>query len=144
MKSSMSMRGAGLALAAAILATAAVAGPRYSDPSVTIQRFSDGSGRAYGTLGGTRNSSYGLERLFCSASRTSSVSSSGAETKVTVVSCTAVDRNGVTATCVSTSEQYADALSGLANDGLVEFGFNASNQCTSLAVYESSSLERKR
>jgi hypothetical protein len=144
MKLSMNAKGVSLALAAAVLATAAVAGARYADPSVTIVKNADGSGFAYGTIGGTRNSAFPGEKLQCTASRTSVISSAGAEVKVTQVLCSATDRNGVTASCTSTQEQYADALNGLANDGLIDFRFNAAGSCTGLAVYGSSSLERKR
>jgi hypothetical protein len=144
MKLSMNAKGMSLALAAAVLATAAVAGARYGVPGVTILKNADGSGWAYGTLGGTRNSAFPGEKLQCTASRTAVYAASGSEVKVTQVLCSATDKNGVTASCTSTQERYADALNGLANDGLVDFSFDASGACTALAVYESSSLERKR
>jgi len=145
MKHSMNLNRAGLvAIAATLAATGVMAGSRYSQPSVTIFKNPDGSGQVYGTLGGTRNSASTVERLSCTASRTAVISASGSEVKVTMVSCSATDTNGVSVTCVSSKEQYADALNGLANDGLIDFSFNAAGACTALTVYESSSLERKR
>jgi hypothetical protein len=132
-----------VALATALVATGAMAGARYGQPSVTVLKNPDGSGRAYGTLGGTRNSAFPGERLSCTAARSVSLNAAGAEIKVTTVSCVAVDKNGQSAVCVSNKEEFADLLNGLSNDGLVEFVFTGVN-CTALYVYESSSLERKR
>jgi len=135
----------GVTSVAALLATLAMAGSRYGQPSVTIFKNPDGSGQAYGTLGGTRNSAFPAERLSCSVSRTSVLSTTGAELmKLTQVVCTAVDKTGQLVTCVSGNEKYADALDGLANDGLIDFRFSPTGACTALTVYESSSLERKR
>jgi hypothetical protein len=144
MNISMNAKRMGLAtVVAALCATGALAGSRYGQPSVTVFKGADGSGYAYGTLGGTRNSAFPGEKLSCTASRSITVNSAGAEVKVTTVLCTAVDRNGVSAVCVSSKEEFADALNGLSNDGLIDFRFQGA-QCTSIAVYESSSLERKR
>ena len=127
-----------------VLATAAVAGPRYSAPGVTIVRNADGSGNVVGTLGGARNSASPIEKLSCSVSRTAVTNAAGQEVRSTSVVCSATDVNGATAACSSNKESYADTLSGLSNDGLVDFSFNAAGACTALHVYESSSLERKR
>jgi len=144
MKFSMNAKRMGLvAVAAALCATGALAGSRYSQPSVTVLKNPDGSGRAYGTLGGTRNSAFPGERLSCTASRSVSLNSAGAEVKSTTMNCIAVDKNGLSAVCVSTKEEFADALNGLSNDGLIEFTYTGIN-CTAIYVYESSSLERKR
>jgi len=144
MKISMNAKRMGLAaVAAALCATGVLAGSRYGQPSVTIFKAADGSGYAYGTLGGTRNSAFPGEKLSCTVSRALTLNSAGGEVKVTTVVCSAIDRNGVTAACLSTKEEFADALNGLSNDGLIDFRF-AGTQCTSIAVYESSSLERKR
>jgi hypothetical protein len=131
------------ALAATLCATGTIAGSRYGQPSVTVYKGSDGSGYAYGTLGGTRNSAFPGERLSCSVTRSVTQNSAGAEVKVTTVICTAVDKNGVSAVCLSSKEEFADLLNGLSSDGLIDFRFTGA-QCTSIAVYESSSLERKR
>ena len=144
MKLSIHATRMGLAVvAAALCATGALAGARYGLPSVTVVKNADGSGRAYGTLGGTRNSAFPSEKLSCTVSRTSSVNLAGSEVKTTAVVCTATDKNRVTATCVSNKEEIADLLNGLSNDGLLEFSFTGAT-CTSIYVYESSSLERKR
>lgn len=145
MKPSMHIRGGWLAFAAATLVTTAVAGSRYGQPSVTIFKNPDGSGQAFGTLGGTRNSAFPVEKLSCTVSRQVVYSSTGAELlKIATVACQATDRNGVTASCTSSNHQYADALDGLSNDGLIDFSFGPTGGCTALTVYESSSLERKR
>jgi hypothetical protein len=133
-----------VAAAAALLATSALAGSRYGQPSVTVFKNADGSGQAYGTLGGTRNSAFPGEKLSCTASRSIVLNANGAEVKLTTVICVAVDKNGVSAVCSSAKEEYADLLNGLSNDGLIDFSFNSGGACTALAVYESSSLERKR
>jgi hypothetical protein len=144
MKFSMNARSMGLAAVAATLcATGAVAGSRFGTPGVTIYKAADGSGYAYGTLGGTRNSAFPSERLSCTISRSVTQNAAGAEVKVTTVVCSAMDKNGVTAACVSSKEEFADALNGVSNDGLIDFRFTG-GLCTSISVYESSSLERKR
>jgi hypothetical protein len=131
---------AGLAFAA----SATLAGPRFGDPGVTITSSSDGGGRAYGTLGGTRNSTSPFEKLACTASRSIALNNAGSEVRNAIVSCTATDKNRVTVTCVSIKEALIDALNGVSADGLIEFSYNASGTCTQILVYESSSLERKR
>jgi hypothetical protein len=120
-----------------------IGGARYGQPSVTVVKNADGTGWAYGTLGGTRNSAFPGERLSCSIGRAVTLNTTGGEVKVTTVICVAVDKNGVSATCLSTKEEFADALNGLSNDGLIDFRFTGA-RCDSIAVYESSSLERKR
>ena len=144
MKFSMNLRSVSLAVAAAVLAGAAAAGARYSQPGVTVFKNADGSGQAYGTLGGTRNSAFPREKLSCTVSRALSANSAGAELKITTVVCTAIDKNGVSAVCTSSQEKFADALAGVANDGLIDFSFSSAGACTAITVYESSSLERKR
>jgi hypothetical protein len=138
---------AGIAVVAALMIIAAApafAGPRYSDPSVTIVRNADGSGRVTGTLGGVRNSPGLIERLSCTLTRSENVLTGGAVQRTTVASCSARDKIGATATCLSTSDAFGNALSGLSNDGLIDFTYNSSGLCTEIVVYESSSLERKR
>jgi hypothetical protein len=146
MKRSSKGRQAALVATAAFtafaIATGALAGIRYSDPGVTIQRNPDGSGRAYGTLGGTRNSASTLERLACTVTRAESAANPPVPT--TLVSCSARDKNNVSVVCTSTSDAVGDSLDGLANDGLIEFTWNSGGVCTDVSVYESSSLERKR
>jgi hypothetical protein len=132
------------AAALAFAASAALAGPRYGDPGVTIIPSAEGGGWAYGTLGGTRNSTNRYEKLACTVSRTSATNAAGAEVKITSVTCTATDKNRVTATCVSSKEAFADALNGVSPTGLIDFRYNAGGSCTQITVYESSSLERKR
>jgi hypothetical protein len=132
------------AASCAAIATSALAGIRYGDPGVTILKNADGSGRAYGTLGGTRNSTNAFERLSCTVTRTESNFSSPSPTRSTMVVCSARDRNNVSASCVSASDAVGDSLDGLSSDGLVEFVWNTGGMCTSVLVYESSSLERKR
>jgi len=145
MKFSMNVRSLSVAVTAALLAGAAVAGSRYGQPSVSIFKNADGSGQVYGTLGGTRNSAFPVEKLSCTVSRQVVYSTAGAElVKIASVICQAVDKNGVTASCTSSNHAYADALAGLSNDGLIDFSFGANGACTALTVYESSSLERKR
>jgi hypothetical protein len=144
MTSSIYLRHVGVALAATAFATAALAGARYALPSVTVIKNADGSGQAYGTLGGVRNSAFPGEKLSCTASRSVVLNAAGAEVKVTTVVCVAIDKNGVSAVCSSNKEEYADLLSGISNDSLIDFNFNAAGTCTNFAVYESSSLERKR
>lgn len=132
------------AVAAAITVSAAsIAGPRYSVPGVTILKNADGSGHAYGTLGGTRNSTSTVEWLSCTVSRSENFSANP-PSRSTVVSCSANDKNNVSVYCSSTLETLADALNGLANDGLIDLFYDANGTCTSISVYESSSLERKR
>ena len=130
------------ALTGIAITTAALAGIRYSVPGVTIQKNADGSGHAYGTLGGTRNSASTLERLACTVTRTESAASP--PVTATLVSCSARDKNNVSVVCTSSSDAVGDSLSGLANDGLIDFAWNSGGICTDVSVYESSSLERKR
>jgi hypothetical protein len=145
MKSSIYLRHVGVAaVAATVLATGALAGARYGMPNVTITRNADGSGGAYGTLGGVRNSAFPGEKLSCTASRSVVLNAVGAEVKVTTVACVAIDKNGVSAVCTSNKEEVADLLIGVSNDSLIDFSFNAAGTCTNIAVYESSPLERKR
>jgi hypothetical protein len=125
------------------ITTAALAGIRYSVPGVTIFKNADGSGQAYGTLGGTRNSTSTIERLACTVTRTESTATNP-PVRSTLVSCSARDKNNVSVVCTSTSDAVGDSLSGLANDGLIDFRWNSSGTCTDVTVYESSSLERKR
>ena len=135
---------AGLAgIAATLVATGAMAGSRYGSPSVTVFKAADGSGYAYGTLGGTRNSAFPAEKLMCSVGRALALNAAGSELKITTVVCSAVDKNGVAAACLSNKEEFADALNGASNDALIDFRFTGA-QCTSISVYESSSVERKR
>jgi hypothetical protein len=137
-------RRAGLVSAAVLMGigAAALAGPRYSAPGVSIFKNADGSGQAYGTLGGTRNSSSPIERLACTVTRTESAANPPVRT--TLVTCSARDKNNVSVVCTSTDDAVGDSLSGLANDGLIDFRWNANGVCTDVTVYESSSLERKR
>lgn len=139
-------RRAGLGSAAVLmgLAAAALAGPRYGDPGVTIVRNADGSGEAYGTLGGTRNSASPLERLACTVTRTEADPASPNPARATVVTCAARDKNNVSVTCSSPNDAVADGITGLASDGLLDFRWDSNGICTSVSVYESSSLERKR
>jgi hypothetical protein len=137
------IQGAVIAACAALVAGAALAGSRYSQPSVSITNNSDGSGYAMGTLGGVRNSANTRERLACTVTRTE-ITSAGVPRRSTVVSCVARDANGVSASCVSTLEKHAVALNGVSNDSLIEFHYDAAGTCTTLWVYESGSLERKR
>jgi hypothetical protein len=144
MKRRYRVRRAGLVSAAVLMgvATAALAGIRYSDPGVTVKKNPDGSGRAYGTLGGTRNSTSPFERLACTVTR--SESAGNPPVRSTFVLCSARDKNNVSASCTSTSDAVGDSLDGLASDGLIDFSWNAGGTCTTVSVYESSSLERKR
>lgn len=135
---------AAVALYFVIAPNSAMAGPRYSDPGVTILIFDTGAGRAIGTLGGSRNSTDPNERISCTVTRGEIVGASGAKVRSTSVSCSARDTSLRTVTCTTRSEAMANALNGLANDGLIEFQFDANAQCTDILVYESTSLERKR
>ena len=144
MKNSKSLQRAGIAAgAAALFATAALAGPRYSQPSVSIAKFADGGGHVMGTLGGVRNSASQVERLSCTVSRAESTSAGGQIVHTTLVSCAARDKNNLQATCTSTSDAFANALNGLSADGLIDFTYNSSGACTDITVYESASLEEK-
>jgi hypothetical protein len=60
------------------------------------------------------------------------------------VVCVARDPNGVVASCSSNQPKFAVALDGVTNDSLIEFRYNAAGACTTIVVYESASLERKR
>jgi hypothetical protein len=131
-------------LASAAIASVAYAGSRYGQPSVSIHQATDGSGYAMGTLGGVRNSANTRERLFCTVTRTETTSAAGAVRRSTSVSCGARDGNDVVASCVSTQEKHAVALNGVSNDSLIEFHYDAAGTCTTIWVYESASLERKR
>ena len=93
MKNSKSLQRAGItAGVAALFATAALAGPHYSQPSVSIVRFAGGGGHVMGTLGGVRNSTSLVERLSCTVSRTESTVA-GVVTRSTLVSCAARDKD---------------------------------------------------
>jgi len=133
-----------VAVSAILVSAIAMAGPRYSVPGVTIQKNADGSGQFYGTLGGTRNSTSAIERLSCSIDRTETDPSAPNPVRSTFVSCSARDKNNVSVSCISTQEDAADALAGLSNDGLLDIRYDVNGVCTSITVYESSSLERKR
>lgn len=146
-KQRLSTRIAATAACAAIsvaLATAAQAGIRYGQPSVSITANGDGSGYAMGTLGGVRNSASTRERLACTVTRTESTSAGGVVSRSSVVSCGARDANNVSVSCVSTQEKHAKALNGVSNDSLIEFHYDTAGNCTTIWVYESASLERKR
>lgn len=133
-----------VAVSAFLVSSVVLAGPRYSVPGVTIDKYADGSGRFYGTLGGTRNSSNAIERLSCSVSRSEPNPAASNPVRSTFVSCGARDKRNVSVSCISTQESAADALAGLSNDGLLDVSYDARGNCTSITVYESSSLERKR
>lgn len=142
------MRRVGVISAAAVagmaVSAAAGAGPRYGVPGVTIEKNADGSGRFYGTLGGTRNSANTVERLGCTITRFETDPSGPNPARTTIVSCNARDKNNVSVICTTSNDALGDALDGLANDGLLDFRWNANGACTDITVYESSSLERKR
>jgi hypothetical protein len=125
-------------------ATVALAGVHYGSPSVSIFTTSDGGGYAMGTLGGVRNSASTRERLWCTVTRTETTSAQGVVSRSSLVSCGARDAASVSVSCVSTQEKHAVALNGVSNDSLIEFHYNASGNCTTIWVYESASLERKR
>jgi hypothetical protein len=131
-----------IAVCAAFTSTA-LAGIRYGQPSVSITPLTGGGGHAMGTLGGVRNSANTLERLACAVTRTEITNAAGVASRATVVSCNARDKNGVTAACASRDERHAVALDGASNDSLIEFHYDAAANCTTVWVYESSSLERK-
>jgi hypothetical protein len=133
-----------VAVSAMLVASVAPAGPRYAVPGVTIVKNADGSGHFSGTLGGTRNSANAIERLSCSVSRSESNPAAPNPARSVFVSCGARDKNNVNASCFSSLETTADALAGLSNDGLLEVYWDVNGNCTSITVYESSSLERKR
>jgi|SRR5688572_13829120 len=135
---------AACAATAVAMASAAYAGVRYGLPSVSIYQATDGSGYAMGTLGGVRNSVNTRERLACTVTRTETTSAAGAIRRSTAVNCSARDGNNVVATCVSTQEKHAVALNGVSNDSLVEFHYDVAGNCSTIWVYESASLERKR
>jgi hypothetical protein len=130
--------------ACAVMASAAYAGSRYSQPGVVITPNADGSGYAGGTLGGVRNSANTVERLSCTVTRTEVTGANGLPVQSSTVSCVARDANGVVASCTSAQEKFAAALNGVSNDSLIEFLYNAAGNCTRVTVYESASLERKR
>jgi len=119
------------------------AGPRYGEPNVSIFTDSTGAGYAMGTLGGTRDSADLIQRLSCLVSRNETTSSSGAKTRTASVTCSARDTARKTVSCTTTSDAMANALSGVSNDSLLEFHFDAAGKCTDVIVYESTSLERK-
>jgi hypothetical protein len=132
------------ALACAAMSSNALAGPRYTPPGVQIVILGNG-GYAEGTLGGTRNSTNAVERITCTVTREEHLSATGALLgRETLVVCVARNADGRTASCVSESESIANGLSGLSNDGLLRFSFDANAQCTDILVYESSSLEVKK
>jgi hypothetical protein len=130
--------------ACAAMASMAYAGIHYGLPSVSIYQASDGSGYAMGTLGGVRNSANTRERLACTVTRTETTTAAGVVRRSSSVSCGARDGGNVVASCVSTQEKHAIALNGVSNDSLIEFHYDAAGTCTTIWVYESASLERKR
>jgi len=130
--------------ACALVTSVAMAGNRYSQPSVKITPNADGSGYAGGTLGGVRNSASTVERLSCTVTRTETTGSNGLPVQRSQVSCVARDAAGVVASCTSVQEKFAAALDGVSNDSLIEFTYSAAGACTKITVYESASLERKR
>src|SRR3954462_6540062 len=112
-------RRAGLVSAVALvgIAGAALAGIRYGDPGVTIVMDPDGNGgRAYGTLGGTRNSANSIERISCAVNRVEDPSVTP-PARSTMVTCGARDKNNTFVSCTSASDTVADSLNGLAADG---------------------------
>jgi hypothetical protein len=143
-KGRRAMQRAVIAACAAWIAGSATAGIRYGQPGVSITSNADGSGYAMGTLGGVRNSANTRERLACTVTRTETTNSRGALVRSSTVSCGARDANGISVSCVSTQEKHAVALNGVSNDSLIEFHYDAQGTCTTLWVYESASLERKR
>lgn len=132
------------AMVSALAASMAFAGIRYGQPGVSIHQATDGSGYAMGTLGGVRNTANTRERLACTVQRTETTTAAGVVRRSTAVSCNARDINNVVATCASTQEKHAVALDGVSNDSLIEFHYDTAGTCTTIWVYESASLERKR
>jgi len=130
--------------AAALVATASLAGPRYQPPGVSIRLNADGSGYAAGTLGGTRNSENNVERLLCSVTRSENRPTTGAIQRSTFVNCIARDSSGATASCTSENDVIGSGLIGLSNDGFIQFNFDFRGNCTDILVYQSASLERKQ
>lgn len=131
-------------VACAVIGSFAWAGNHYSQPSVSITSNADGTGSAMGTLGGVRNSASTVERLACTVQRSETLNAAGSPVRTTAVSCLARDAKGVSATCISRLEKHAVTLTGITNDSLIEFHWDAAGTCTTLWVYESSSMERKR
>ena len=130
--------------ACAAITSLAWAGVHYGQPSVSITNNADGTGSAMGTLGGVRNSASTVERLACTVQRSETLNAAGSPIRTTAVSCLARDANGASVTCVSRLEKHAVALTGVTSDSLIEFHWDAAGTCTTLWVYESSSMERKR
>ena len=123
----------------------AMAGAKWSQPSVLIWHSADGSGYAQGTLGGVRNSPDTIGRLYCVVRRSEIVNSSGNVTgQSTLVACSARSASNETVACSTTSDAIANQLNGVSSDSLVEFYFSASGACTRINTYASTSLERKK
>jgi hypothetical protein len=134
----VAIAGAWVLLSSMVASGPAAAGAKYGVPGVVIQLNSNGSGTAYGTLGGTRNSANLVERISCFVSRIENGS-----TRTTSITCAARDLTR-SVTCTSSSETVALGLNGAMNDGLIEFTWDSAGKCTNILAYESSSLERKR
>jgi hypothetical protein len=130
------------ALALVAMPTPVEAGKHYEDPGVSIFLNADGSGRAMGTIGGTRNSANVVERISCFVARQETVSG-GTTRRTTSVTCAARDTTRRSITCTSTSATVALGLNGVMSDGLLEFVWDKTGKCTNIIAYESSSTERK-
>jgi hypothetical protein len=124
------------------MVSVAAAGPRYNVAGV-VRIADDGAGKLVveGTLGEVRNSSSDAHKLMCQQSRTENLNAAGSIVRSTVVVCQARNTERSVA-CVSTSEAVANALSGAANDALIQLRITGNN-CTDITVYESSGLIKK-
>jgi hypothetical protein len=126
-----------LAFSTMMAATIASAGPKNT-VALDISPLPNGATVFSGSLGATRNSTSNAERISCSVTRHQGTSST-----FTVVTCNARDKDSNSVSCTSSSEAFAEAVSGLRNDGLLEIAFNADGTCTAVEIDESSDLVRK-
>ncbi|WP_257462354.1 hypothetical protein [Archangium lipolyticum] len=112
---------------ALLVATSAVAGFKSSQQVVV-----DVTNRhAQGSLGGARNSADSMQYIGC---YTQSVS----PFTTIIGQCYARDASGTYVSCSSTAPGFVNMVQSLNGDSDIAFGWDASNTCTSIIIFNTS------
>jgi hypothetical protein len=112
---------------ALLAATSAVAGFRSSQEVMV-----DVTNRhAQGSLGGARNSADSMQFIGC---YTQSVS----PFTTIIGQCSARDASGTYVSCSSTAPGFVNMVQSLNGDSSLAFGWDASNTCTSIIIFNNS------
>jgi hypothetical protein len=118
------------------ISATAWAGLRLNAPNVYIQKNSDGSGNAEGSLSVAYNSPDTSQSIGCMAHLLPTGSYS--------TNCSATDATGVTAQCVSSSADFARMATSMNSDSVVRFIWNSSGTCVELDIKQSSAFPPKK